>query len=189
MRTVPELKAFPKKMDCWRGMDVTWKDYVYEAIGADATFMREYACAGGESVGVYMGFHGSSKGGRPTHSPQGCFPAAGWTIEEAEVEKLDYPGGETSRFNHWLLSLGTTELLVRYWFQSGDTILATGTDLNLFRIKSRLLWRPYYTTFVRLDTIIKDGDIQAAEERLDEWMEPVIDFITDKDFVEHIPPA
>ncbi len=178
---IPDLDTLPLSTDGWTGEPIIFSERVYRAIDADATSMRAYK-QGEDIVWVYLGFHGSQKGGRPAHTPRGCYPSSGWTILKSDVQTLPFPqeSTEQNRFNRMHITQREETRLVRYWFQSDKTIMATGTDMNLFRIRSRLLRKPYFSTFVRIDTLVQGDnpeDLDAAKVLLNEWTERIITFL------------
>jgi len=174
-----DLDSFPQAIEGWFSSDIELTEPVLEAVEADDTMLRTYT-NGAEVVAIYIGYHGSAKGGRPAHLPPGCYPSAGWRILASDVEELVVPanGEARNRFNRMLISKDDETQLVRYWFQSGDRIMATGWDINSFRILSRLKRKPYGTAFVRLSTPIVDNNEVEAKKLINSWTERAILFLS-----------
>jgi EpsI family protein len=175
------VRSLPPEIDGWSSFEVELGERILEAVNADQTLLRTYKKSADE-VTIYIGYHSSSKGGRPAHLPSACLPSSGWHILSSEVEQLPVSlSAELPRcFNRMVISKDDEEQLVRYWFQSEDKIMATGWDLNTFRIISRLKRQPYGTAFVRLSTPVHNGDLGAATELLDLWTERAARFLMEQ---------
>lgn len=178
--TIPELHRFPKELGGWHSFDLELIEIELIAIDADETLMRTYVKENEMST-VYIGYHSSGKGGRPSHLPATCYPSSGWQILSSEIENspIAAKGERENQFNRMLIGKGGEMHLVRYWFQADEKIMATGWKLNTFRIRSRLRRQPYGSAFVRLSTPISNNELEEAEKIIDFWTEETIRFLSD----------
>jgi EpsI family protein len=117
-----QLKAVPQVVGDWRGTDAEKMDeQVKKIAGAEGTLTRTYANSAGEEVQV------SIICGRlqhvTDHTPDRCYPAAGFEMESEPVrDVIDYQGGSGEFFTtSFMKSEAAGRQAVRgYWAWSGD---------------------------------------------------------------------
>ena len=86
---------------------------------------------------LYIGYYGTEAGGRPAHTPRGCYPGAGWGIAATRV--LDVPGAPGLRVNEYRVERDGQTRLVHFWYRSHRSrSLLGGLDQNLDRLVGRL---------------------------------------------------
>lgn len=133
-----ELEAFPESLGIWRSAEIPIEPAVESALGADLNLQRIYETATGDFVWLYIGYYGTEAGGRPAHTPRGCYPGAGWGIEEARV--LSLRDGSGLRVNEYRIEREGETRLVLFWYRSHRSRgLLGGMDQNLDRLAGRLL--------------------------------------------------
>jgi len=131
------LRALPREIPGWSAADWPLDPAVEEALGADLNVQRVYENRLGDLVWLYVGYYSTEAGGRPEHTPRGCYPAAGWTIEQTRVLTADAERG--LQVNEYHVVQGTQERLVHFWYRSSRrTGLLGGWDQNVDRFLSRL---------------------------------------------------
>lgn len=157
------LQAIPTRLGPWQSDDVPLDSVAESLLQADFNLQRRYRHNLGDVVWVYFGYYGTARGGRPEHTPQVCFQAQGWEIEDHQV--IDAGGG--LHVNELVVSLEGERQLVHYWFRSfRKTGLRGGFDQLLDRLLGRLLHDRADGSLVRVSTRIEDGDRDSARSRL-----------------------
>jgi EpsI family protein len=138
---------------------------VEDELRADINLQRLYVHPTGNAVWLYVGYYGTARGGRPEHTPRGCYTGAGWGIESSRRLEVD-PNG-VLRVNEYVVERDGERQLVHFWYRSHrKTGLLGGMDQNLDRLVGRLLEGRADGALIRLSTPLAAGDEVAARGRL-----------------------
>ncbi len=159
------LATLPHQLDGWEGRDIPLEDTVERELRADFNLQRAYRHPSGALVWIYVGYYGTARGGRPEHTPRGCYTGAGWGIADARRLRLD-PGG-SFRVNEYLVQREGRRRLVHFWYRSHRrTGMLGGLDQNWDRLVGRLTQGRADGALIRLETPLEDDDVAAARSRL-----------------------
>ena len=80
------LDRIPYTINGMKGVDIPLEKSVIKELDPDVFVFRNYTSKNGRVLNVYIGYYGTQKGGRSNHSPEGCYPGAGWSIlKESKV--------------------------------------------------------------------------------------------------------
>jgi Protein of unknown function (DUF3485) len=63
-----------------------------------------------------MGFLNRQTSQRNHYSPQLCYPAQGWEIEQRGLHPIPLPTGDKIEINKLILQKGVEKRVVLYWF-------------------------------------------------------------------------
>jgi EpsI family protein len=162
-----KLATLPTEIDGWHGSPIPLEENVESVLRADANAQRIYENPEtGEFLWLYVGYYGTARGGRPEHTPRGCYTGAGWAIVGSQI--LTMAHDETFRVNEFHVASEGVERLVHFWYRSyRRTGMVGGLDQNLDRLTGRLLEGRADGALIRLSTILPaDGDLVAARSRL-----------------------
>ncbi len=160
------LDHLPRQILGFEGRDDRFDESVYRVLNADYHVLREYRSDGDRGVWLYIGYYGTTKGGRPSHVPQACYTGQGFSI--VEWTGLRSPVG-VGTLNKMHVKRGNEHQLVLFWHQSRDTVLADGIEQNLHRLKNRLLYNRDDGAFVRLSTSMSPDNEAEALARLQDF--------------------
>ena len=76
-----QLRTLPERIDGWHGSSIPVEKTVESILRADANLQRIYQHRlSSEIIWLYVGYYGTTRGGRPEHTPRGCYTGAGWAI-------------------------------------------------------------------------------------------------------------
>lgn len=174
------LDKFPYNIGEYKASDISLEDSVVRILDTDAYIFRNYSKKVGKPVTLYIGYYGTKKGGRSTHTPAGCYPGSGWgIIEEKKVPVPIKPDGEqrSLQLNMMLVSKGDARQLVYYWNQTNkNQVLTTGIQKNLSRFKNRLLYNRNDGAFIRVSQEIDQG-ISSTKASLEAYIQEVFPLI------------
>ncbi len=122
----PLADAVPRELGGWKGTDEPLDRHAVELIKMDDYVRRSYRRADGDSVLLYVAYHGNKERGMQTyyHNATVCFTSAGWTIESQQL------GTET------LHDLAREVPVCRYVFVKEDKRLSV---LTFFKVDGELL--------------------------------------------------
>jgi EpsI family protein len=159
------LATLPAQIDGWSGRELPVESTVEAILRADFNLQRAYLHATGELVWLYVGYYGTARGGRPEHTPRGCYTGAGWQIEASRT--LDVVPGGALRATEYQVERKGERRLVHFWFRSHRrTGMVDGLDQNLDRLLGRLLEGRADGALVRISTPLIDEDAVGARARL-----------------------
>jgi len=162
------LLELPQQIESWSGHKIPLETTVEAELRADTNVQRAYVHPSGGVVWLYIGYYGTARGGRPEHTPRGCYTGAGWSIEEARV--LSIGPGSALRVNEYRVERDGEQHLVHFWYRSHRrTGILGGLDQNVDRLLGRLLDGRADGALIRISTPLPrggDGDEIAARSRL-----------------------
>ncbi len=153
------LSAFPMDVGGWAGTELSFDDVVVEELNADDMLTRRYS-RGAEEVWFVVIFHQNERYG--AHEPLVCYRSQGWTVLDEGTRTLSREGGDFDANWVTIESKGQTRLALYWWYTAGD--LATG-DRDKFMARmatSGILSNVTYGAFVRVSTVVRNGDVNGA---------------------------
>ena len=160
---VSPLSALPAEIDSWTSIDLAVDDRVAEELAADFNVQRVYRHPTGQLIWLYVGYYSTERGGRPEHTPRGCYTGAGWELLETRVlEAMD------GRVREFLVHRSGEHRLVHFWFRSHRRGgLTGGVDLGIDRVIGKLTTGRADGALIRISTPLRGRDeADAARSRL-----------------------
>lgn len=128
------LDEFPDNIGAW---NITFDDRLGEdteaVLKASDYIIRGYS-NGEHWLEFFFAFYAMQRAGESMHSPRNCLPGAGWEMWDYDVVKLDLGDREVNINKYWV-QRGRQRLLVYYWYQSGERVVA-----NEYMAKASLVW-------------------------------------------------
>lgn len=159
------LAALPEQIGAWRGRDIPVEATVESILRADFNLQRVYRHPTGAFVWLYIGYYGTARGGRPEHTPRGCYTGAGWEIESSRPLRVT-PDGDL-RVTEYRVARGGERRLVHFWYRSHRrTGMVSGLDLNVERVLGRLSEGRADGALVRISTPIRVDETTARARLL-----------------------
>lgn len=166
---VAPLASLPRDLGPWRSADLPLDSAVESILRADFNIQRVYSARVGDPpVWVYIGYYGTDRGGRPEHTPRGCYTGAGWDIASSRVLDLEVGDGTERRVNEYRVERATDQQrLVHFWYRSvRRTSMVGGLDQKLDLALGLLRDGRADGALVRVSTPLEpDGEV-AARGRL-----------------------
>jgi EpsI family protein len=160
------LDNLPMRMSSLNAKELHFEDSVYAVLNADGNLLRNYVSPEGDSIGLYIGYYGTAKGGRATHLPQYCFTGQGWGIEKWDFVSFESPGIGEVRVNRMIVKKGLTRQLIYFWFQSESTVMATGLEQNWYKFQHKFLYNRNDGSFIRVSMPLPTGQEDRIEEQV-----------------------
>lgn len=159
------LTRLPTKIGPWLSLDVPLEPAVETELRADFNLQRAYVTRTHETLLLYVGYYGTRRGGRPEHTPHGCYTGAGWGIEASRT--LAFGQGGPLRANEYLVERDGTQQLVLFWYRSfRRTGILGGLDQNIDRLVGLLRDGRADGALVRISTTVEGADVVGARSRL-----------------------
>ncbi|CAG1000917.1 hypothetical protein MYXO_03005 [Myxococcaceae bacterium] len=162
---VRALADLPARIGSFEAIDVPLEPAVEAELHADLNLQRLYRHPTGHEIWLYLGYYGTDRGGRPEHTPRGCYTGAGWGIESART--LAVAPGSSLRVNEYVVERDGRRQLVHFWFRSHRrTGLLGGLDQNLDRLLGRFRDGRADGAIVRLSSDLEGEDPIETRGRL-----------------------
>lgn len=159
------LADLPAKIGPWQSMDIPMEPAVESELRADFNLQRVYGTRTQDPVVLYVGYYGTRRGGRPEHTPQGCYTGAGWGIESTRTLSIGQDG--PLRANEYLVERDGEQQLVVFWYRSfRRTGILGGLDQNLDRLVGLMRDGRADGALVRISTLVHGDDVVGARSRL-----------------------
>lgn len=165
---VPDPSALvhlPPRIGAWESLDIPLDPSVESILRADFNLQRVYQDPAGRIVWVYLGYYGTRRGGRPEHTPRGCYTGAGWGIEHTRTLVAD--AGSELRVNEYRVERDGERRLVQFWYRSHRrTGMLGGLDQNVDRLLGRLLEGRADGALLRISTPLATLDDEVSARSL-----------------------
>jgi EpsI family protein len=173
-----KLSTLPTQIDSYRSHDISLASTVESVLRADFNLQRAYL-RGNSIVWLYIGYYGTARGGRPEHTPRGCYTGAGWGIAATRTLQVS-PEGELA-VNEYIVERDGERRLVHFWFRSNRrTGMLGGWDQNVDRLLGRLWNGRSDGALIRLSTPLSDDNLVSARGRLMAFASLVDPLIADR---------
>lgn len=163
------LDEVPNELGGWQGSSLPVDDSVADMLRADFNLQRAYVHPFGGLVFAYVGYYGTTRGGRPEHTPRMCYQAQGWKLVEDRTYVVDVSIG--LEVNEVVVERDGERRLVHFWYRTRRTTgLVQEVALILDHAVGRLFDGRADGALVRISTPIDGSDgIVAARSRLTEF--------------------
>ena len=173
------LENLPMEIAGFIGRNDSFAPGVYDALQADLHVYRQYRSPAGAALSLYIGYYGTSKGGRTGHNPYACLPGAGWGIVEkgtVEVHPSYYPQGV--KVNYVVASKDGVNNVMLHWYQTAGTrVLATGLQQNIQRFKGRVLHNRNDGAYVQVNALALESEIIDARVMARDFAQEVLELL------------
>ena len=161
-----ELAGLPSQVDSWKSVEIPLEEAVESMLDADFNLQRAYVHPLGDVIGLYVGYYGTTRGGRPEHLPRLCYRAHGWSIVAQRELEIDPQLG--LRANEYVVERDGRVRLVHFWYRSHrDTGILSMLGLALDHVFGRSLGRRADGALVRISIRLESPEaLVAARSKL-----------------------
>lgn len=102
-----------------------------------------------QQLGLLIAHHDSHQAGVSVHTPKNCLPGDGWEIWKAGHLSIVYDGRPVS-VNQYNVSKNDQRMVVLYWYQSRDRVIASDLFAKLMLVRDALIEGRTSGSFVRI---------------------------------------
>jgi EpsI family protein len=161
-----ELAKLPSHVDSWKSVEIPLEEAVESMLRADFNLQRAYVHPLGDVIWLYVGYYGTSRGGRPEHLPTTCYRAHGWNIAAQRALEIDPRLG--LRANEYVVEREGQVRLVHFWYRSHrETGILSMLGLSVDHLFGRFLGRRADGALVRISTPLESPEgLVAARSKL-----------------------
>jgi EpsI family protein len=128
------LEQMPAKLGAWELEASTQLDPSVLAKLTPTSYIDRTYRKGHNTIELFIAYYAIQHAGESMHSPKNCLPGAGWEIWDYGTAKLALDGKNTA-LNEYFIQNGPARLIVLYWYQTRDRILA-----NEYSAKAAFVW-------------------------------------------------
>lgn len=154
------LAACPVVLDQWNGTELSFEDAVVEELRADDILVRRYQ-RGAEKVWLCVVYHQRRRYG--AHDPKLCYESQGYFVDRVAPAAVDDGTPRGLTVNRFVADKRNERRIVYYWWSADGLHTA---DVGDFRRRIALrgaVGGDAWGAFVRVETVVRDGDEAAAE--------------------------
>jgi EpsI family protein len=171
------LRELPAAIGTWQGTDIPMDPGVLEQLGEGVFLNREYttseprqpmsgdASAESGEVGLFIGYFPTQRMGQTIHSPQNCLPGAGWTFLSSGAIDLGGQEGRAYPVGDYLISDGSKEAEVLYWYQSHGRSIASDYVAKFYTIADSIRYNRTDAALVRVVSPVQAGEGRDGAQR------------------------
>ena len=109
-------------------------------------------------IGLFIGYFPTQRTGQSIHSPQNCLPGAGWTFESSWITSLTNAAGQKYQVKEYLITDGTSNQEVLYWYQMHGRVIAGDYAAKLYTLADSIRYGRTDAALVRIITPVEPGE-------------------------------
>lgn len=160
------LKSVPASFGEWSGREMSFEDAVVEELRADDLLIRRYEREGAV-VWLCVIYHQNKRYG--AHDPQLCYESQGYVVgPETRTRIRDgSPGG--LEVNTFIAERPHQKRVVDYWWRTGSVSTADAGEFRRRMALSGALENRSWGAFVRVETVVQNGDVAGAARTVAEF--------------------
>ncbi|MEZ5363176.1 MAG: EpsI family protein [Bryobacterales bacterium] len=131
---VEPLATIPEDIDGWKTIASSRLDAETENVLSASDYLYRTYEKDGQQADFFVAYYAMQRAGEAMHSPRNCLPGGGWEIWKYDTIGIPVEGREVQINRYWIQK-GQSRLLVLYWYQNPDRIIA-----NEYSAKAFLVW-------------------------------------------------
>jgi len=173
------LADFPQRLGDYHLSDAFQSSAAELAIlGVDDYIQYNYINGAGERINLYVGYYNAVGVTGSYHSPKNCLPGGGWNIYATRQVPLNI-GGKQTAIAEMLIKNGADQQVVMYWYQNRGRVIASEYWEKFWLVKDAVFMGRRDGAFIRVMTYASNGQVAAAEQRVQQFSEMVLPVLND----------
>jgi EpsI family protein len=131
------LDSIPMVWEGLSGVPGELQSAELEALMPSSYLMRSYGSSEGDfAFQLLVVYFASQQAGKSMHSPKNCLPASGWEAVESRIVTVP-DGTSTAPVNLYRIRSGEQTMLMLYWYQSPDRVVASELNAKAYLFLDR----------------------------------------------------
>lgn len=165
------LNKFPITLGDWRASSShAASEAIVKMLGVDAYIEYDFINSSRQTLNFYVAFYESVGTTGGYHSPKNCIPGGGWVIEKVKTVEITPTGKqEPVRVAEMIIRNRNEYRVVLYWYQNRGRIIHSEYWEKIYQVLDAIVMKRRDGAFVRLITPVPGGDIQHAEQVLQQF--------------------
>lgn len=173
------LSQFPSQIGSWTGHPEILNWDMERVLAADDYLVSDYVDTSTTDklpVNLLISYYRSQTEGSGIHSPEVCIPAGGWEVSKWEQVTLSLSQAKGGKFsvNRAIIQKERDRQLVYYWFEQRGRRITNDYVAKAFTVWDSITLGRSDGALIRIITPIKGNDDQAAQLRLNSFLELAI---------------
>jgi EpsI family protein len=160
---VQPLESIPRQFDGWNGSEDHQLDAATVAVLKPTAYLSRFYQRGNVMLDFFTAFYSLQEAGETMHSPRNCLPGSGWEVWRHETVDLSVEG-KTVTLNSYGVQNGTRRMVVLYWYQTPERIVASEYYAKLCLVWDAVLRSHTSGSIVRIVAPDQPESIQAAKD-------------------------
>jgi EpsI family protein len=160
------LGACPTVFGDWNGTELSFEDAVVDELKADDLLIRRYERAG-SPVWLLVIYHQNRRYG--AHDPELCYESQGYTLRDRETVRVEDGKAAGIVARRFVAERPHDRRLVLYWWTTTGLTTSDAVAMRRQMALSGMLENRSWGAFVRIETLIEEDGMAAAEERLNDF--------------------
>jgi EpsI family protein len=160
------LASFPTELSGWESVrDFPVEKEIQEVLKADDILNREYRSpAARADVLFFVAYFKTQRTGATPHSPKNCLPGSGFEpVETPATISIDVAGRAAPLVaNQYVVARGEEKMVVLYWYQSHNRIIANEFAAKFWLIADSIRYRRSDTALVKVEVPVRGSDAGAG---------------------------
>jgi EpsI family protein len=155
------LETIPLNIEGWKSQgDISITARAKEVLRADAYVSRSYI-KDSHTVDALVAYYAQQRAGESMHSPKHCLPGSGWEIWKHGSAVVPFDSGQVE-VNHFSIQNGRQRMLMVYWYQSRQRIIASELTAKLLLVHDALVGGGNAGSIVRITVPDTPGASEGA---------------------------
>jgi len=172
-----DIESFPKQVSAFTMTGSSeFSEGVLRELGVSSYINRDYRDNDGYKLSLYLGYYEEQREGAMIHSPKNCMPGNGWNPVESSVVSISVSGSNQSyKVNRILFQKGMDKLLMHYWYQGRNRVVANEYIDRFFLILDSLFRHRSEGALVRvIGPVDPTGNNEKKQEQFVSDLFPVL---------------
>lgn len=160
------LASFPAELSGWQmARDYPVEKEIQEVLKADDILNRAYiGPAADAEVLFFVAYFKTQRTGATPHSPKNCLPGSGYEpVETPATVSIDVAGRAAPLVvNRYVVARGEDKMVVLYWYQSHNRIIANEFSAKFWLIADSIRYRRSDTALIKVQVPLRGSDSEAG---------------------------
>jgi EpsI family protein len=155
------LATISSRLAGWSALaDEKLPDRVEGTLAASSYLTRGYR-RGKDELNLFVAFYEQQRAGESMHSPKHCLPGGGWEIWDYGSAEVPV-GSQKVKINKYFIQHSGQRLVMLYWYQSRQRIIASEYLGKIFLVRDALLEGRTDGSIVRITLQDQPGAVETG---------------------------
>ncbi len=157
------LETIPRQIGNWTGSDDRPLDAATEDVLRATSYLSRTYSREDLTLDFFTAFYALQEAGETMHSPRNCLPGSGWEVWRHNTVDLEVEG-KTVTLNQYGVQNGVRRMIVLYWYQTPERIVASEYYAKLCLIWDAVVSSRTSGSIVRIVAPDEPGSVDTALE-------------------------
>ena len=157
------LESIPRQIGGWTGSPDHPLDSATEDVLRATSYLSRTYGRDNLTLDFFTAFYSLQEAGETMHSPRNCLPGSGWEVWRHDTVDLTVDG-KTVTLNQYGVQNGTRRMVVLYWYQTPERIVASEYYAKLCLVWDAVMRSRTSGSIVRIVSTDQPGSVEAALE-------------------------